>query len=171
MRIKSKYIIFSFYVILFFSLFTLGLSVSTSSSIATTDGFSIATIDSSLQEAPPTGFCQTKTDYGSSASCSSEIFVANNMTKLLSYQSNFGLSNSEYKNLRITFPLSGENLTVHSPCEISMRGNQTHTAKNLCLDGKEGVTIGANSLFMSEKIHILAMEGNSLVKNSSVLAS
>ena len=166
MKFNLRITTFSFYVILFFSLFTLSLSISTSSSVATIDG---SLQDFSLQEAPPTGFCQTKTDYDSSASCSSEIFVANNMTKLLSYQSNFGLSNSEYKNLRITFPLSGENLTVHSPCEISMRGNQTHTAKNLCLDGKEGVTIGANSLFMSEKIHILAMEGNSLVKNSSVL--
>ena len=119
--------------------------------------------------APPAGFCQAKTDYDPNVTCSSDIFMVNTLAELQSYQSNFGLSSNQYKNLRIGFALSGTELLVHSPCKISFIEGLTHNINNLCLDGKRGVLITPNSIFISEKIHILSMEGNSVVQDSSVL--
>ena len=48
-------------------------------------------------------------------------------------------------------------------------GGQTHNVTNFCLDGKKEVTISPNTVFMSEKIHILSMEGHTLVQDSAVL--
>ncbi len=147
------------------------------SSSSTTDGSSSSNSSSSStnnspsQEvpSPPRGFCQTKTDYNTTATCSSEFVLVRNMAELQSYQSNFGLSNGQYKNVRISFPLSGTNLTLHSPCKIHFRGGQTHNVTNLCLDGKKEVLISSRSVLMSEKIHILSINGDTIVQNSSVL--
>ena len=119
------------------------------------------------QESPPSGFCQTKTNY--SASCSNKNFHAHNMDDLKAYQSNFSLSDGKYKNLIIRFSLSGADITLHSPCKIYFARRNTHTVSNLCVDGKKGVKIGAHSIFTSEKIHILSMEGHSILESSSVL--
>ena len=161
MRVKLGFTVFSFYTALFASLFALGLSVSTSSSIATTDG--------SPTEMPPSGFCQTKTDYDSNVSCSNQTVEASNMSELQSYQSNFGLFNNQYKNLKIGFALSGSNVTIHSPCDILLKKNLTHTATNLCLDGKKEVMVDSNSVLMSERVYILSMEGHSIIQNSTVV--
>ena len=69
--------------------------------------------------AAPAGFCQAKTDYDPNVTCSSDIFMANTLADLQSYQSNFGLSSNQYKNLRIGFALSGSELLIHSPCKTS----------------------------------------------------
>ena len=166
MKIKSISL-FSFYVALFIGLI---LFVS----------MSAATIGSSMEShhlrnearigmkrVPPGGFCQAKTDYDPNVTCSEELFIAENMEDLQSYQTDFGLSDNKYKNLRIRFPLSGEELRIHSPCEISTREGVTHIVKNLCLDGRKKVAIGAHSVFASERIHILG--GDSIIHGSSVL--
>ena len=122
-----------------------------------------------VSSTPPSGFCQTKTDYNTAYTCSNEFVLVRSMAELQNYQSNFGLSNGQYKNLRISFPLSGTNLTLHSPCKLHFRGGQTHSVTNLCLDGKKEVVISSRSIFMSEKIHILSINGDTIVQNSSVL--
>ena len=100
--IKSKLSVFYFFT--FVSL--CGLALFTSSSrLAATEEDSSPSL--STQEMPPTGFCQTKTDYDATVTCSDEIFMADNMMKLRIYQSHFGIANGKYKNLRIGFALSG----------------------------------------------------------------
>ena len=127
--------------------------------------FSLST--KATQESPPSGFCQAKTGY--TASCSNESFHAYSMEDLKAYQSDFGLSNGKYKNLIIHFSLPKKNITLHSPCKIYFSKRKTHTVSNLCVDGKKGVKIGAHSILTSDKIHILSMEGHSILENSSVL--
>ena len=109
---------------------------------------------------PPTGFCQTKTDYDATATCSDEFFMARSQTELDSYLQNFGLANGEYKRLRIKFSLTGTDQIIHSPCDISLVKNLSHTATNICLDGKKGIGVARDSVFMGEKLHVLAHDGN-----------
>ena len=118
-------------------------------------------------ESPPTGFCQTKTDYDSTATCSSSIFMANTQSELDSYLQDFGLSGGQYKGLRIRFALGGTDRIIHSPCEISFGGAFSHSAHNICLDGKKGVDIAQSSVFNSKKLHILSGSGNTSIHASS----
>ena len=118
-------------------------------------------------ESPPTGFCQTKTDYDATATCSSFVFMADTQSELDSYLEDFGLSGGQYENLRIRFALGGTDKIIHSPCEISFRGAFSHSAHNICLDGKKGVDIAKNSVFNSQKLHILSHNGDSTIHASA----
>ena len=155
----SKY--FIFYGVLFSLACTLFIFLSGFRSVATDSG--------TLPETPPQGFCQTKTDYNSNFTCSNNMFVASNMSDLQSYQSNFGQSGTQYRNLRIAFALSGSEFLIHSPCKISIAEGLTHNVTRLCLDGKKEVKIEPRTIVMSDKIHILSMDGHSIVQDSSVL--
>ena len=122
------------------------------------------TVSSTLRaQTPPSGFCQAKTDYDSSTTCSDEYFDAHDEDDLAVYATDFGLSGNEYKNIRIKFPLTGDQVILRSPCKISIKKNLTHTANNICLDGRDEVRIRANNLFESKKIHILSPGGATLI--------
>ena len=118
-------------------------------------------------EMPPTGFCQTKTDYEATATCSSESVAVENQAALDSYLQNFGLSGGQYKNLKINFALAGGERVIHSPCRIVTAESLTHTASNICLDGREGVQISDNSVLTVQKLHILSPGGATLLGSSA----
>ena len=117
----------------------------------------------------PSGFCQTKTDYDPQLTCSNKYFNANNKEELESYLGDFGRSKKQYKNLRIRFALTDRSISIHSPCSILTGEGLTHTAQNICLDGKKGVRIGKYSFFDANKIHILSHEGDSIIEKSTVI--
>ncbi len=105
-------------------------------------------------------FCVPKTDYDAAITCADEPFIARNAQDLATYAQNYGLENGQYKNLSIRFALSGANVVVHSPCELSLRWGYTHTADNICLDGHAGSTIRANNIFKSKgRVDIVSSRG------------
>ena len=112
-------------------------------------------------------FCQTKTDYDATVTCSDENVLVRNNIELYSYLANFGLSNGKYKNLSIGFSLSGERRVIHSPCRILTRRELVHTANEVCLDGRKGVQIAANSVITAQKLHILSPEGDTIFHRST----
>ena len=116
-------------------------------------------------------FCQAKTDYTLGVSCSNAVVVARSQRDLDAYRINFGLSDGKYRNLRINFPLTGENaVVIHSPCRISTGGGLTHTARHICLDAKEALEISKNSVFTTQKLHVLS-RGNVIFGRSSNIAA
>ena len=111
-----------------------------------------------------TAFCTPKTDYDASTICSDESFIARNAQDLATYAQNYGLENGQYKNLSIRFAFTGENIVVHSPCQISLRWGFTHTADNICLDGRAGNIIRANNIFKSQgRVHVISQRGEVLI--------
>ena len=123
-----------------------------------------------MPPAPPSGFCQTKTDYKDGAVCSDEEVVVKNEKGLESYLKNFGLEENKYKNLRIKFSLTGnKNWAIHSPCKIIFSRNQSHSVGNLCLDAKKGVTLSQSVVAMGKKIHILTLDGGTSIAKNAVL--
>ena len=91
--------------------------------------------------------CVSKTDYDSGAGCSG-TFVATTPEELASYGKNYGLENGKYKSLKITHALKGKNVTIHSPCKVFFSPQLTHRAKNVCIDGREGVVLEPQNIFL-----------------------
>ena len=121
-------------------------------------------------ESPPSGFCQAKTDYTEGATCEG-VFMARNQADLNSYAQNFGLSDGKYKDLIIGVALTGEEHVIHSPCKISTFEMLTHTANNICLDGRQGVTISHATVASGQKMHLLSLGGNIIFKSTVSIQS
>ncbi len=72
-------------------------------------------------------------------------FRANSKAQLDEYLKNYGLEKKKFKNLEIAFALTGDDLQIHSPCNITIQEGITITATNLCLDGRNGVGYEGNN--------------------------
>ena len=115
-------------------------------------------------------FCTPKTDYAPDISCSGREFYADTPEDLASYSQNYALEEGKYKPLRIRFALTGEAAQLSSPCKISFKSGLTHTADNICIDGRRGVVIGGRSIFKSSgNITVVASKGDVDVRGSSFL--
>ena len=116
-------------------------------------------------------FCPAKTDYSPGVSCSSGMVIARSQRDLDSYRINFGLSDGKYRNLRINFPLTGENaVVIHSPCRIATGGGLTHTARHICLDAKGAMTVSKNSVFTTQKLHVRSGDNIIFGRSSNIAA-
>ena len=67
--------------------------------------------------------CESKKDYGD-YKCAGK-FRATTQAELSDYLKNFGLEKNKYKDLEIAFSLSGDDLQIHSPCNINLQNDVT----------------------------------------------
>ena len=111
---------------------------------------------------PSTGFCPAKTDYVE-RSCAGRPYMAKNRAQLDAYLQNFGLSGSNYKDLKVIFNLQ-RGVTIHSPCRIDIRG-MAHKVGNTCIDGRKGVSIGRDGVLMGQKLHLVSSEGSVIISH------
>ncbi len=130
----------------------------------------VATDEGTGTLSPPTGFCQART-YDTAITCSGNTFVAETLENLNDYNTRLGLVDGEYKKLIIMFPLTGETIQAHSPCDITVRSGMTHTAVNICLSSKGKLKIKQNSIFNSGKIHILPQGDLSIDRSARLMGT
>ena len=113
--------------------------------------------------------CTPKTDHDPEIKCSGMEFYADSMEDVIAYGEDYGLEDGKYKPLRIRFPLTGERAEVRSPCRITFKNKLTHTAANVCIDGRGNIVLGGNSIFKSTgDIVVIASEGGVMARKGSV---
>ncbi|MFH1404348.1 MAG: hypothetical protein ABIH11_08785 [Candidatus Altiarchaeota archaeon] len=104
--------------------------------------------------------CSMKTDYTPGAGCSGTV----NIDSLADYNayvaSDYGFNGANYKNLAINDDMleAGNDLIMHSPCDITLAGGKRLTGNNICLDGRRGVSLGQNTKIEADKFSMLSEE-------------
>ena len=81
------------------------------------------------------------------------------LEELNAYLSDYGLTNGKAKKLIIAFDISTqENLNIHSPCKVIFKKERTHSLKNLCVNGIQGIRFQANSTISATDISLFSNE-------------
>jgi hypothetical protein len=114
-----------------------------------------------------------KTDYASEG-CRNEFEQISSYQDYLNYvDSNYGYNGSTYKKLKIMADINVPNgdLSIHSPCEIQLKGNISLTAQNgmVCLDGRKGVQDDNGFSVTAERVAILSEQGDAYFGHGSTI--